>query len=64
MDEISRSLYELAINPFSSAEPPEAGVAVSPIGSFERCDVCFDPGYDPLDPPPPPDDPDPGIAGI
>lgn len=64
MDETTRSLYELAINPFLSAAPPHESVGVSPNGSFERCDVCFDPGDDPLHPPPPPDDPGPGVAGF
>jgi hypothetical protein len=57
MDDVLAELYELAINPFAAparAALSSAHVATSGPGQFEACEVCFDPGFDPLDPPPPP----------
>lgn len=55
MDKALSAMVELALNPFSASKRDAPNVAPGPAGValFERCEVCFDPGWDPLDPPPP-----------
>lgn len=63
MDKALQALYELTINPFVAKGRVAPQVAATPpdVDPFERCEVCFDPGWDPLDPPPP-DQPDPSLT--